>query len=129
MGLSQQETAPNKYENTTVYTVLYRRILLVIALLLLLQDLWASTFKSQEIKSASGYIVSSIKKDTNPLYVKSAIPNWADITPSSNYELQKNQNITINAPITVNESKTPKETVGQIESNWADIFNLTKFGR
>ena len=77
-------------------------------------------------------MINSITRGNNPLYqpqnITSSIPTWADMTPS-NYELQKTQHITISAPITVNEAKTPKETVGQIESSWADIFNLTKFGR
>lgn len=105
----------------------YGRILLVIALLLVLQDLWAGIFKFDEIKSATGTFRNKLTGEKNPLYS----PKDQDYTGfiaysnpnAGNIGLNKTQAINVNAPITINGSDNPQAIAYSVNEQLVGILN------
>ena len=105
----------------------YGRILLIIALLLLLQDLWAGIFKFDEIKSATGVYRNKLIGEKNPLYR----PKDQDYTGfiaysnpnAGNIGLNKTQTINVNAPITINGSDNPQAIAYSVNEQLVGILN------
>ena len=105
----------------------YGRILLIIALLLLLQDLWAGIFKFDEIKSATGAIRNKITGEKNPSYSLKDQDYTGFIAYSNpnagNIGLNKTQTINVNAPITINGSDNPQAIAYSVNEQLVGILN------
>lgn len=104
----------------------YGRILLVIALLLILQDLWAGIFKFDEIKSVTGAIRNKLTGEKNPLYKpkdKASTDVIAFSNPNvGNIGLNKTQTININAPMTINGGDNPQAIAYSVNEQLVGII-------
>lgn len=104
----------------------YGRILLVIALLLILQDLWAGIFKFDEIKSVTGAIRNKLTGEKNQLYKpkdKASTDVIAFSNPNvGNIGLNKTQTININAPMTINGGDNPQAIAYSVNEQLVGII-------